>query len=58
MYRLSESAVSEFQDLHESKFGIRPTYDEAQRDLLMLMKLIATTQMQKPFETEVKSAIM
>jgi hypothetical protein len=41
--RLSEQAIKDFQDLHERKFSKRPSIEEAERDLTMLMRIVDLT---------------
>lgn len=43
--RLTSKAIMEFQDLHEKHFGNRPTEDEAERDMTMLIRLVLHSQM-------------
>lgn len=50
---LSDEAITEFQDLYELKFGKRPSREEAESDLLLLMKIVAETRPSKRCTTEV-----
>lgn len=44
MYRLSVQAIQEFRKLHKLKFGIRPSPEQAEHDLLLLMQLVQEIQ--------------
>jgi len=53
---LSIEAIREFQTLHERIFGIKPSEEEAEQDLLKLMRIISLTQPKtEPTKTEVKA---
>ena len=51
---LSPQAIEEFQDLHQLKFGYRPSREQAECDLLMLMEIIMHTQPVPRYDTEIK----
>jgi len=42
--QLSYIAIKEFQDLHETKFGYRPNDEEAEFELLKLMRVVVLIQ--------------
>jgi hypothetical protein len=48
---LSDEAIREFQDLHEQKFGSKPTSEEAERDLVLLMRIVIAIHAEKSYET-------
>ena len=42
--QLSKEAITDFQDLYEAKFGYRPNPEEAEVELLKLMRIVLLTQ--------------
>lgn len=42
--QLGKEAITEFQDLHEAKFGYRPSPEEAEIELLKLMRIVVLIQ--------------
>ena len=44
MIALSDQAVQEFQELYQAKFGAKPSREEAECDLLLLMELVSSVQ--------------
>lgn len=50
--RLSEQAILEFQELHVLKFGACISEDEAEADLMKLIRIIAAIQPKKDYSTE------
>lgn len=51
--KLSDEAIQEFQALHEKRFGFRPSREQAEHDLLLLMKVVSAIQPLKRCTTEV-----
>lgn len=56
--QLSEQAILEFQELHLLKFGSEISEEEAEIDLMKLMRIVAAIQPEKDYSTEEKETIL